>query len=61
VPHRHYADIATPMLGDDGKPRAELFAGDGLHLNDKGYELWTGVVKPLLDKLRAATPQKKAA
>lgn len=39
-----YIDIFTPMLGEDGKPRKELFAEDGLHLNEKGYALWTGVV-----------------
>lgn len=43
-----YVDVATPMLGADGMPRMELFRGDGLHLNDKGYELWTSVVRPLL-------------
>ena len=45
-----YADIWTPMLGEDGKPRPELFAKDGLHLNGKGYELWTSIVKPLIKR-----------
>lgn len=48
----HYADTATPMLGDDGKPRADLFLRDGLHLNAQGYELWTGIVKPLVKKAK---------
>jgi lysophospholipase L1-like esterase len=52
-PLQTFADIATPMLGDDGKPRAELFLEDGLHLNKEGYELWTSLVRPHL-KLRAA-------
>lgn len=39
-----YIDIFTPMLGDDGMPRKDLFVEDGLHLNGKGYELWTKVV-----------------
>jgi lysophospholipase L1-like esterase len=43
-----YVDVAKPMLGEDGKPKLELFAKDGLHLNAKGYELWTSIVKPLL-------------
>lgn len=46
--HLHYLDTATPMLGDDGKPRPELFANDGLHLNDAGYQLWTTIVRPWL-------------
>ena len=32
-----YLDVATPLLGPDGKPRPELFQRDGLHLNEKGY------------------------
>lgn len=40
----HYADTATPMLGEDGKPRGELFAKDGLHLSDEGYRLWSKIV-----------------
>ncbi len=44
----HYADIATPMLGDDGKPRSDLFRADGLHLNDEGYRLWSGIVEKVL-------------
>ncbi len=43
-----YIDIFTPMLGADGKPREELFIGDGLHLNAKGYALWTSIIEPLL-------------
>ena len=43
-----YADIWKPMIGEDGKPRPELFAKDGLHLNSRGYELWTSIVKPLI-------------
>ena len=43
-----YVDIDTPMLGDDGKPRRELSAKDGLHLSPEGYELWTKLVLPHL-------------
>jgi lysophospholipase L1-like esterase len=44
-----FIDVFKPMLGEDGKPRAELFAKDGLHLNDKGYELWASLLKPQLE------------
>jgi lysophospholipase L1-like esterase len=43
-----YVDTFTPMLGEDAKPRAELFAKDGLHLNEKGYALWSSILKPIL-------------
>jgi len=43
-----FLDIATPMLGDHGKPQPSLFADDGLHLNAAGYALWTEIVTPHL-------------
>jgi len=43
-----FLDVATAILGPDGKPQQELFNKDGLHLNAKGYELWAGLLKPHL-------------
>jgi hypothetical protein len=43
-----YVDIDKPMIGDDGKPRKELFKADGLHLNAEGYKLWTSLLLPHL-------------
>jgi lysophospholipase L1-like esterase len=45
-----YADVVPTLLGDDGKPRKELFRDDGLHLNAEGYKLWAKVIGPLLDQ-----------
>lgn len=42
-------DIEQPMLGEDGRPRAELFREDGLHLNDAGYRLWSDLLRPHLE------------
>jgi len=39
-----FADIWDSMLGEDGKPRPELFLEDGLHMTPKGYEIWTRIV-----------------
>lgn len=44
-----FVDVDAPMLGWDEKPRKELLAEDGLHLTEKGYELWTILVRPFLD------------
>jgi lysophospholipase L1-like esterase len=49
-----YVDTATPMLGLDGQPRAELFLDDGLHLNDNGYRLWTKVLSPFVHEAQTA-------
>jgi lysophospholipase L1-like esterase len=43
-----YADVFTPMLGGDGRPRRELFRDDSLHMTPAGYELWTSVIRPYL-------------
>ena len=43
-----YVDVFTPMLGDDGKPRPEIFRDDKLHMNRKGYQLWTSILTPIL-------------
>ena len=43
-----FVDVDTPMIGDDGQPRAELFVDDKLHLSNAGYELWTQLVRPHL-------------
>lgn len=44
-----YLDMWNPMIGKDGMPREDLFIKDGLHLNEKGYELWTSILEPHLD------------
>lgn len=43
-----FIDIATPMLKEDGEPKPEIFKGDGVHMNSKGYDIWTEAVKPVL-------------
>ncbi len=43
-----YLDVGPPMLDAAGKPKPELFAADGLHLSEKGYELWASLLKPQL-------------
>lgn len=43
-----YIDVATPILGEDGMPRPELFEDDGLHLNRKGYEAWTEAIREVV-------------
>ena len=41
-PRLVFVDVEPPMLAD-GKPRAELFLADGLHLNAEGYAPWTSL------------------
>ncbi|HBG27200.1 MAG: hypothetical protein A2Y10_07500 [Planctomycetes bacterium GWF2_41_51] len=46
----YFVDVSKVMLDETGYPRKELFKEDGLHINEKGYELWTSLVKPLIEK-----------
>ena len=36
----YFVDVLPAMLDSSGRPRAELFLADGLHLNREGYRLW---------------------
>lgn len=45
-----YIDIAPSTLGADGRPKPDIFIEDGLHLNQKGYDLWAEVIKTHLAK-----------
>lgn len=43
-----YLDVATPLLGQNGEPDDSLFLPDRLHLNEKGYAVWTQVVNEIV-------------
>ena len=44
-----YANIWEPMLGEDGKPKSEIFLKDSLHMTANGYKIWQKVLKPYLE------------
>jgi lysophospholipase L1-like esterase len=39
-----YIDVYSKMLDEKGRPRADLFQADALHLNAAGYALWKAAV-----------------
>lgn len=47
-PRLGFIDVAKGMLGEDGKPRPEIFKKDNLHMNRKGYEIWRDSVRAAL-------------
>jgi hypothetical protein len=47
---RIFINLFQPMLDARGNPRPELYVKDRLHLNAKGYAIWTSVIAPYLDK-----------
>ena len=54
-------DSATPLLGTDGKPDKQFFLKDNLHLNSKGYDAWTRVLKPIVKEAFKPEPSKSPA
>lgn len=49
IGHATFVDAHNPMLDRNGRPRAELFTIDGIHMNEKGYRLWRDILLPLLN------------
>ncbi|MCU0358658.1 MAG: GDSL-type esterase/lipase family protein [Cyclobacteriaceae bacterium] len=39
-----FINVYDGMLDPSGKPREELFLDDRLHMNEKGYQLWTSIM-----------------
>jgi lysophospholipase L1-like esterase len=53
-----YFDAATSLLDSGGKPNVEFFLDDNLHLNSKGYEVWTSLLRPII--IEALKPDRKS-
>lgn len=49
-----YVDAETALLGSDGRPRAELYAENGLNLNARGYAAWTAALRPTIERMHRA-------
>lgn len=43
-----FVDVNTPLLNEDGSVNNGYFEQDLLHVNRKGYAVWTSVLKPML-------------
>ncbi len=48
-----YLEVGTALLARDGQLRPDLYLEDGLHLNPKGYEIWTALVGKRLKQFDA--------
>lgn len=38
-------NVFDSMLDENGVARPELYLEDQLHMNEKGYEIWTGIIR----------------
>ncbi len=46
-----YLDIYSSFIDSDGYPEIDFLLDDGVHLSEKGYEVWSGKVAEFLDYL----------
>lgn len=54
-PGYFFINLFDAMLDENGKPRAELFSEDGLHMSRKGYELWLELLQPYRNRIFTTT------
>ena len=47
-PNYTFVDAASGMLDKEGFVKQDIFIEDNLHMNQKGYAIWTEILKPQL-------------
>ena len=45
-----YINVFDAMLQDNKQPKTDIFLSDNLHMNEKGYQIWTKIITPHLIK-----------
>ncbi len=43
-----YVETTSAMLDETLRPNPDLLIEDGLHMNDRGYQIWTKILLPLI-------------
>ncbi len=49
-PNCKFVSVWDQMLDENGRPKAEIFLSDRLHMNAKGYHIWQPIIAPYLLK-----------
>jgi len=44
-----FIDVGSKMLTDEGEINKDIFVWDDLHLNEKGYKIWTKIIGKVLE------------
>lgn len=55
TPGVHFLSTWEHYLGDDRRPKPELFGDDNLHQSQRGYDLWSRLIKNRLDEIFAGS------
>jgi lysophospholipase L1-like esterase len=48
--HTQFLDVHSAMLDTNGEVFKDIFIGDKLHMNAKGYSIWQKIIAPTLEK-----------
>jgi lysophospholipase L1-like esterase len=48
--HLSFIDAGSVLLNEQGKPNDAYFIEDQLHLNAQGYQKWTQVLRPVIER-----------
>ncbi len=56
-----FLDLAPQFTNPDGSLRADLYAGDGLHLSPAGYAAWAEAIEPWVADALGDAPRDDAA
>lgn len=53
----HFISTESSFLGQDGKPISDYFQDDRLHLNTKGYQVWSELIRQKLKEVLGSTAE----
>jgi lysophospholipase L1-like esterase len=45
-----FVDLYGRFVDEKGRPVKEYLLPDGVHLSDKGYEVWAGALERIIDQ-----------
>ena len=48
TPNTGFVNVWAPALDENGEVKKDIFLEDNLHMNEKGYAIWTKAIKPFL-------------
>lgn len=49
----NFIDATNEFLNSEGQPIREYFKKDMIHFNEKGYSVWTSILKPILIRINS--------
>ena len=50
TPNLYFINTVPTFLDENGMPKPEWFVADQLHLNKKGYEVWSSLIRAAVEK-----------